>query len=432
MPSTATQTSAPRPLGPTLFGRRIFYGWYIVAACVGLTSLASGIYVQGLTTFFLPITREFDVQRGTLSLALSMAGIGEAIIGPFGGMLVDRYGPRRLMMTGVGMMGLGFFLIAAAPNLALFLLAFLPLVPMGMSLGLGSSLSAGVANWFARRRGLAFAFATLGFGLGGLLVPGIQFMINLFGWRGAAVGVAIVVWVAGLPLALVMRRRPEDHGLFPDGASSPPEAQAAARGERFSEVNYTVREAVRSRAFWFIGISFGLRMVVVASMNIHFVPILKDEGVSETTAAAMLGLFSIVTLPTRLGIGYLADHLPKNLIAATMGGMMTLAVLVLVLGHGLGSAYVFVVLYAIAWGGSGAAMVMAIRAEYFGRQNFATISGLSSAIMVFGTVGGPTFTGFSYDKTGGYGLAFAVFIGTTIASSVMMLMATRPGAKRAG
>ncbi len=415
----------PRWLSP-LAGRPIFYGWIIVGLALVLTTLSSGVYVQGLTVFFLPLTEEFDVQRGTLSLALSLAGIGEAIIGPFGGMLIDRYGPRRLMVAGVILMGLGFALASVAQSFLVFLFVFLPLVPIGMSVGMGSALSAGVGNWFVRKRGMAFALAMTGFGLGGLLVPGVQLLIDSFGWRGAMASVAIIIWVVGLPVAALIRDRPERYGLYPDGASGPPEAMPAAGSSRTGEYDFTVREALRTRAFWLVGISFGLRMVVVASMNTQFIPILETKGVSASTGAAMLSLFSIVVLPSRLFIGWLSDRLPKNLIAAAMGGVLVISVLVLYLAGDLWHVYAFVVLYAVAWGGSGASMVIAIRAEYFGRKHFATIGGLSSAIMVFGTVGGPTFTGFSFDRTRDYDVAMMVFIAAAVASTFLMLLARRP------
>ncbi len=410
--------------------RRVFYGWWIVAGTMVLGTLSGGVYIHGFTAFVLPLSEDFDVGLGTISLAFSLASLGEVVWGPLQGMLVDRYGPRRVMFVGVTMMGLAFVLGSMAQSIVVFLLVFTPLVSIGVSMGMFAPPAATVGTWFVRRRGMAMAIAMTGFGLGGLVVPLVRFLIDTYDWRWTAAGIGVAVWVVGYPVVALMRHRPEQYGMFPDGASGPPKPAPASGPVGTGEIDFTVREALSTRAFWFIGAWFGLRMVVVASLGVHFIPIMEEKGYSAATGAALLSLFAIVTIPSRLAIGYLTDRLPKNLLAAALSSLIAVAIVVLALADELWQIYVFVVLYAVAWGGSGASMIMAIRGEYFGRKSFATIAGLGSILIVPGTVAGPIFTGFSFDRTGNYDLAFYTFIVAAMLSVVMMLFARRPILKR--
>lgn len=411
---------------PSFFGRRVFYGWWIVAGTAVLGTLSGGAYIHGFTAFVLPLTEEFDVGRGTISLVFSLASIGEAIWGPILGMLIDRHGARRLMVVGITLMGLAFVLGSMAQSMLVFFLIFVPLVSIGMSMGMFAPPAASVGNWFVRRRGLAMAIAMTGFGLGGLLVPLVRYLIDAYDWRFAAAAIGVTIWIVGYPITALMRHRPEQYGMFPDGASAPPAMGPSPRTPVVGEIDFTVREALSTRAFWLLGAWFGFRMVIVASLGVHFIPIIEDAGYSAATGATLLSFFAIVTLPARLFFGYLADRLPKTLLAAGLSSLIAVAIVVLATADSLWQLYLFVAIYAVAWGGSGASMIMAIRGEYFGRRNFATIAGLGSIMIVPGTVLGPTFTGFSYDRTGSYDLAFYTFIVAALLSVVMMLLVRRP------
>ncbi len=227
---------------------KVFYGWWIALGACASQAVNSGLFFTGFGAFFLPILNEFGTSRAALSGAVSLSRVQTGILGPFEGWLVDRFGPRRVMYVGVTIMGTGYLLLALVGNLTLFYLVFVFGLAAGASLGFGPPPSAAVANWFRRKRGLAFGIYAAGTGVGALMVPGVAFLIAFFGWRGAAAALAFVVFALGYPLASMMRHRPEQYGMVPDGepATSTP-AQATTRAG--SEINMTLRQAVRTTAF---------------------------------------------------------------------------------------------------------------------------------------------------------------------------------------
>ena len=416
----------PAPPGVVIFGRRIFYGWWTVAAGIVLGSLAAGVYTHGFTAFVLPLTEEFGVGTGTIGLAFALAGLFEAFVGPVQGILIDRYGPRRISLFGITLLSIGFILISTAQSIVVFMVFFVVVLSPGMSMGFFHTPSAAVSNWFVRRRGVALALTMVGFGLGGVLVPLVQLLIDAFGWRTAAVALAFIILGIGYPAAMVLRHRPESYGQYPDGSLEPPKTLEEGGLTTGTEINFRVKEALQTRSFWLLSASFSLRMIVVASLSVHFIPIMEDKGFSPATGAALLSLFAAVTIPTRLILVFFIDRMPKNTLAGGMLGLQALSMVVLAWSTELWQIYVFLILYAIAWGGSGANLITAIRGEYFGRRYFATIGGSMSFVMIVGTAGGPTFTGFSFDWTDSYDIAFYTFIAASVLSSALMFLAKRP------
>jgi sugar phosphate permease len=198
-------------------GPRIFYGWWIVVASTVAAGLSGGLYFFGFSTFFLPLIQDFSWSRAALSGAFSFSKLEGGIMGPVGGFLVDRLGPRTVMLAGVSLMGAGFILISRIDSLVTFYLVFIFFIAAGCTIGLQQAPMVAVANWFIQKRGLAMGIVTSGMGLGGLAVPFLAWLIVSSGWRTAAVVSGLAVWVVGIPLALAMRHRPEDQGLLADG-----------------------------------------------------------------------------------------------------------------------------------------------------------------------------------------------------------------------
>ena len=427
LPSSANAAAPPADQGVLIFGHRIFYGWWTVLAALVLGALAGGVFVHGFTTFVTPLKEEFNVGSGVISLAFSLTAFVEAFMGPFQGMVIDRIGPRRVALIGITLLGVGFVAVSFSTSIVVFIALFVGVLAPGVAMGTFHPPSATVGNWFVRRRGLALALASIGFGVGGFLVPLVQFFIDSYGWRDAARILGVGVLLIGYPAAMFLRHRPEQHGMYPDGASGPPADSLPISGrDSATEFNYTLKEALKTRSFWMLAGSFSMRMFVVASMSVHFIPIMEDKGQSAVTAATMLSIFAATTIPVRFSLGFVMDILPKNLVSTAMTGFMIVAIVVLYRSTEIWHLYLFLILYSIGWAGSGANMITAIRGEYFGRLRFATIGGTMSMVMVFGTAGGPTWTGFSFDRTNSYNVAFFTFIAMLIGSAVLMFFAKRP------
>lgn len=201
---------------PPRLRRRLFYGWWIVLACGCLQILGSGFFYYGLSTFFLPLTRDFGWSRALTSSAFSLHRLEGGIIAPVVGFAFDRLGPRRLVTLGVALAGAGFVILSQVGSFAGFVLSVL-VASAGFSCGFGAVGMATVANWFIRRRTTALGLLMTGSGAGGLMVPVLAWLIENHGWRAAALAVGVVIWLFGLPLSQVVRHRPEAYGLLPDG-----------------------------------------------------------------------------------------------------------------------------------------------------------------------------------------------------------------------
>ena len=240
-----------------------FYGWWIVVASTLAMGLHGAVYFYGFSTFFMPLIREFDCTRAALSAAFSFSRIEGGFLGPLEGWLVDRFGPRKMMLIGVLIMGAGYVLLSRVNSLAMFYLIFIGAVATGTTLGLLTPAYVTITNWFIRKRSRAMGIVFSGMGIGGIVVPGLAWLITDYGWRSAAMTVGIVVWAICIPLAFVMRHRPEQYGYLPDGetvktpdpqAQSPETSSFASEKETDAkEVDFTWRQAVKMPSFWLLG-----------------------------------------------------------------------------------------------------------------------------------------------------------------------------------
>lgn len=422
----------------------IFYGWWIVLASMGATAIASVFYWQGFSLFFLELQGEFSTNRAALSGAISLSQLEGGMLGPVGGYLVDRYGPRRMMTIGVVMMGVGYVLMSMVNSLVMFYIVFLAVISVGMSIGIRVPSLVAPANWFIKKRGTALGIAMTGSGFAGLFLPIIGWLIASYGWRTTMVIAGITVWCLGLPIARVMRRRPEEYGLLPDGEKPVPKAQivedapvettgiatpftAEAAAPAESEANFTLRDALKMPVFWFMAMAFGLRQFAVGAISLHQVPYLVDTGRSLETASVILAAVTATSIIGRLGFGSLADHFPPRYIMAISMMMVGLGALILSnVAEGMGMLLLYIVVYSIGWGG-GATTMNATRGAYFGRRAFGTISGSMDFVQMFGLVLGPIFAGFVFDRTESYTIAFNSFAISAVAAGVLMFFLRPPG-----
>ena len=403
---------------------RMFYGWWLVFVATFLAAIASGTYFTGFSAFFLSLIEEFDLSRGALSTVASIAHLQTALTAPFQGYLTDRFGPRRVMYVGIAMMGLGFILISTAQSFILFAVYLIVFIPMGAQMGFLFPTLAAIANWFVKRRGIAFGIAMSGMGIGSALVVGTNYLVESLGWRGAAVTLGFIVWGVGFPLASLVRYRPEQYGMLPDGAKRPDETSGPDVVTTSLETDFTVREALRTSVFWWMHLSFSCRSFVNVALSVHFIPAMQDKGFSSGTAAALFGLLGFLNIASRLGSGLLADAINTRLVGIGQAAIMIVAMLVFIRATSLWQIVMFLVLYAVTTGGGGSLM-HAMLGEYFGRKSFATISGFGLVIAGIGSALGPAFAGFSFDATDSYDLAFYGLALVALVAVVAMLLTKR-------
>ncbi|MDE2802411.1 MAG: MFS transporter, partial [Chloroflexota bacterium] len=172
----------------------IFYGWWIVIASMCALVIGSAFYWQGFGVFFLSLQEEFDTNRAAISGAIALSQLEGGMLGPVGGYLVDRFGPRRMMTIGVVTMGAGFILLSTVNSLVMFYVVFLGVISVGMSVGVRVPALVAPANWFVRKRGLAIGISLTGSGFGGLFIPVLGILIATIGWRDTAIVAGLTVW----------------------------------------------------------------------------------------------------------------------------------------------------------------------------------------------------------------------------------------------
>ena len=417
-PSDPTLETAPR--------KRFFYGWWIVMAGAVGSGLHGTFYFIGAGTFFLPIAETFGTSKTALSGAFSLARLESGLLGPLGGWLIERLGARRLMFIGVTLMGGGFMALSAVPSLLWFYVVFVCMIALGSAWSFGPPVHATVVNWFIRRRTRAIAIVTSGNGLAGVTVPVLAWGIAHYGWRDAAFVAGVLIIVVGFPIAAAMRFRPEPYGYAPDGVVDSRPDGASSGAPETGEIDFTTREALRSSAFWVMGLSFLMRMTTSAAIPIHLVAYLhEDVGFSTPKAALFLGLIGPVAIAGRAVFGAVGDIVPKRYSLFASLALQGASMPVLATVSSTTGAVVFLILFSVAHGGS-AIMMLSARAEFFGRRSYATIAGFMSSIILVGAISGPIIAGLSRDHLDSYAPAFYLFGGVAGVAALALLFLKRP------
>jgi sugar phosphate permease len=319
------------------------------------------------------------------------------LLGPLQGWLTDRLGPRALIRTGMVIFAAGFVLFSQVGSLLTFFAAFF-LMALGSSLGGYLPIGVAIVAWFRRRRALALSISATGSAIGGLLTPLVVLALTGLGWRWTAFLSGLLVLGAGLPLAQLIRHRPEFHGLRPDGdlpepAPDPGRPDRAAPPARPGR-DFTVREAVRTRAFWYVSLGHGAALLVVSAVLVHMVVHVTERlGYSLTQAASVVALMTTIQIVGHVGGGWAGDRYSKRMIAAGCMLGHAAALALLAFASAFWMVLAFAVLHGLAWGARGPLMA-AIRADYFGSAAYGTITGVSSTIVMFGMMAGRSWPGW--------------------------------------
>jgi sugar phosphate permease len=369
------------------------------------------------------LREEFGWSKTLLSAAFAMARAESGIFGPLQGWLTDRLGPRVLIRTGMTILGVGFMLFSFIGSPVTFFLTFF-MMAVGSSLGGYLPIGVALVSWFRRRRALALSISSSGMAVGGILVQVVALALTSWGWRVTAFVSGFLVLLIGVPLAQVVRHRPEAYGLEPDGG--PGSSSARRPREVIPVVDFTPREAIRTRAFWLISLGHGAALLVVSAVLVHLIVHVTERlGYTLRQGASVLALMTVIQLAAQLGGGWLGDRFSKRLIV--VGCMLAHAVGLLLLAHATAfwMLVAFALLHGVAWGIRGPLM-SAIRADYFGAASFGTISGISSMIVMLGMMAGPLVAGMVADRTGSYVPGFQALAALAALGSVFFLAATAP------
>ncbi len=417
---------------------KIFPGWWIVLGGSIVSLWGMGYYYTGGSALFKPISTELGFSRAATSVAASIGRFEGGFESPLTGWITDKYGPRSIMVVGVTIIGLGLILMNFIHSLWGYYLVWGIITGTGVNIALSLPLEKAITNWFVRKRGLALGIRWTCSGLALVLVlPLIAWLVSTQGWRITCVIGGLVMWAVGIPLTWfsVRQQRPEYYGLLPDGATveekTKDTSQMIENGVKYAaeveEVEFTLRQAMRTPAYWLLILANAAHGMPVQVVMIHCIPFLTDMGVEPVKAAVMIAATSAVSIPARLVGGLLADRLEKRYLRFLVGGAYLLQALgfgIFLLNQTINMAYVFFALY---YFGNGLAMPLnaIIRGRYFGRKAFGSIHGSSQIFTTPVGVIAPIYAGWVYDTTGSYIAAF-ILLTRLLALSVVLMWLTFP------
>ena len=452
--------------------RGVFYGWWLVpiSGIVHMTTSVPLFHAMGL--WFVALESSFGWNRTQLSLAFSFTRIEGGILGPIEGYLVDRLGVRRMVLIGLSILGLGFLLFSQVRDtkdipvvrdlpfelLPGFMHIIVPalmfyIVFMIMALGQGLSgwltMNTMLNNWFTRHKAKAMGYSSAIGRLGALvLIPAIAWAVDPeqdnFGWSMTALLLGVVTLVMVIPISLLIRNRPEDYGLMPDGdkpAGASTDAPAASRSGRSatrrappSDADFSLGDALRTPTFWLISFGQGFTSMVLIAMMAHLAPMLYDQGVSVPMAGWVVSTYTAMSMIFQVVGGYVGDMISKRFAYFVFTSIQASAVVVLVfvpeISAFLGvpllvSVFSFAILFGIGFGGRNP-ISTSIRGEYFGRSSFGKIMGMSQVPMNIMLLGAPIYPAIMLRIQGSYDFAFLSLAALNFIGGAMFLLAKKP------
>ena len=408
----------------------IFYGWVILS--VALITLLLGFGIRNAFSVFYPtIVAEFGWGRGNTALMFSIAIIVYGLVAPAAGSLVDRFGPRLVLPVGASIVGGGVALCATASAQWHFFLLYGIIGAVGLSLIGWTTQATIVSNWFVKERGLVFGILGVGFG-GSLVFASVaQFLISTFGWQTAYViiGVASIAIIAPLSI-LLMRHRPQEKGLLPDGLSpSSPESQYLdavqiakdTQGE-WATTTWTLFRAMKTYHFWSLfSIAFCLMGVAETVAIAHQVFFFRDVGYEPMQAASIYSVFGVAFVLGNL-CTFLSDRLGREKVFITSCLIGAVAVSFLFLIKDASQpwmAFGFAVFSGLGIGAAGTVLHTTV-ADLFQGRHFGSIQGTVILGFALGGAIAPWLAGFLHDRTGSYFSTFLIVLGSLLVSMVLM------------
>lgn len=402
----------------------------MVGVVSAMRILGGGLHGYGFTVFFLPVSQDLGLNRAQTSLVFSLARAEGAIEAPVVGYLVDRFGPKPLMVTAALLAGLGYIALSWIDSYAGFLLTYLCLISLAYSAGFIQTPMVVANSWFIRRRARAMTTVGAAVTVGGTLItPLLAIVVKQWGWRWGAFLAGCAFLFICIPLSLQIKRSPESVGLRPDG-DAPPAQEDDGATPSFSARKYSTAEdinavgALKTLAFWSLAFSMLVRVGTQSTMMVHFIPIMVWKGITQERAALLLSAFALVNLGFHFLLGWIADRMNKpRLISFWMLLPMT-ALFILIRGDSILSLWIFALLFATL--DAAFPVTWAISGDFFGRKHFATIRGNMTFFYMWGSALGPVIAGYLYDQSQSYTLVLWGAAGALLLSALLTALLIRP------
>jgi len=392
---------------------RYFYGYIIVASSFVLMLLTFGInYSFGV--FLGPLLLEFSSTTAATSGVFSMLTIISGFFGIFAGKLNDTIGPKVLsIVTGLSM-AIGFILMSVVTTIWQTYLVYGLLI----SLGIGSVwpiLMPTISRWFVLRRGLMVGIVTAGTGIGTAAISLLaNYLITAYDWRAAYAVIGIGSLVIVVIASLLLKKSPAEIGLLPYG-----EEKRKSQSSTRVTTEYSFRDSVRTRNFAVLLISFLFFGITLFSVMVHIVKHTTHIGISAADSAMVLAIIGISNCLARVGMGSVSDRIGSRLTLIIGFAVMAVSLIWLQIAGELWMFYLFALVFGFAYGNILAGLALA-PAEFFGLGSLGVIMGTILFSYTIGGAVGPIVTGYLFDKTGNYSLAFLIITIVSVIGCILV------------
>lgn len=410
---------------------RFYYGYWIVIAGFVTQFVAVGMSNYIVGSFLIPMTEEFGWTRAEFSLSRSIGQVVLACTGFVIGSYIDRYGGRRFIIAGAFILSAATYSLGNITTLGQWLLLNGLMLTAGAALIGNLVVNVTLGKWFVERRGRAVALAGMGISLSGIILPMLStWMVDEFGWRASWKLLGLAAGMISLPMAFIMRRSPEDHGLHPDGKSEEEMllGHGAAAKADFDN-SMTRAQAMRTSSFYFLVLAFGLFQISITVMLIQTIPLMTDAGYSRLIASTMISLASVPAFLSKPLWGILIDrYSPRKL--ASLGAAVTGSAVMLIVFSVANKldllVYVGFLSMGIGWGGL-LPLQEVIWATFFGRRYLGSVRSTAMPFTFGMSALGPVLVAYYYDLAGNYDLALLAIALCNIFSAVMLFrMKSKP------
>ncbi len=422
------QQAAPALLWPF---KTLYYGWGVAATSMIMAFATVQLYGPVLSVFVKPIGDDMGWNRTEIAFAFTIGSFLGSMFTTAIGRFLDRHGARMVATLAamfIAAMLLGLAIMQAPWHMWIFFGLARAVSIAGVQLG----ATVAVANWFIQKRGRAAAMGAFGQRFGQAVVPLMLLPLILgLSWRSAYVALSIsTLLLAALPAFLFLRRRPEDYGMLPDGASpdgyrsEPPSAREVARAA-VDNTPWTVREAFRTRAFWLIVVTMATISFAQTATNLHAAASFQEKGISFAASATIVFVFAMTSAISTFPWGWLIDRLHIRYVMMASATLYCASMFLIMNA----TTYLGAVAFGVVFGTAAGAWTLGFRLlipNYFGRRSTGSIRGATAPIIAFIGPVGPTLAGAIRDITGDYELAFAIFAGVFALAFVAMAFAKPP------
>ena len=412
--------------------KKLFYGWYIVGAGAVSNLFTIGILAWGLGIFVEEFRSEFGWSIKAIALGFSIRSFETGLLSPFTGYLIDRIGARKATILGTSLMAVGLFLFSQVDSLSTYYLASATLA-LGQSVGGLPSFTRAVMNWFQKKRGQAIGLMNTGNALGYFAPLVMASLLAAVGWRETLFISGLVILVVGVPLAFVVRDKPESSEIHTTGSSLGSDSQKrtnqtlVASPQKDLDSGMEVREVLRVPAFYLMLLAAGVEGFSHGPWVTFNIPHMQTSGFSLQAATTIVGIYGLLQIVLRYGVGVLSDRIGRRRIYISSYLFQTVGIISFAF---LSPENIWLApIYLITQGISHAAIVIgrdSIVADYFGTKRYSTIRGLRQALLLPATFLAPLFMGALFDIRGNYRLGYIIvaIIGAT--GSIWLSLIRRP------